>query len=328
MDAALGGKRIFITGGTGFIGSLVLRSLRERASQTNLGISVTVLSRNPQAFRELRPELLWPGLTFLKGDVESFRFEPGSHFDYVLHGGNPSDPPGDEAVALRFWQTVVEGTNRLLTEVDRLEKPPARILLLSSGAIYGPQPAEVPAFTEDSQAEAGSAYADAKLAAEKVMADFAQKRGIGLTIARIFACAGPYVPLQGRFALGQFIRAARDEGEIRIRSDGKPKRSYLAGDELAHWLLTLLARGGTSTEIFNVGSNDTLTIREIAEAVRDTFKARGKTVSIVLEPSPSEGLAPNYIPDIHRIEEKYGLKPVKSSVEAIRETIEWVLNES
>lgn len=328
MVTALGGKRIFITGGTGFLGSLVLRSLRERAAHSKNGISVTVLSRNPEAFKKSRPELLWPGLTFLKGDVESFRFEPGSSFDYILHGGNPSDPPGDEAAAQKFWQTVVEGTRHLLTEIDRLEKVPARILLLSSGAIYGPQPADVATVSEDASTRAGSPYADAKLAAEKVMTEFTEKRGIAFTIGRIFACAGAYLPLQGRFALGQFIRAARDEGVIRIRGDGKTKRSYLAGDELAQWLLTLLVSKGTGTEVFNIGSADALTIWDIAEAVRGCFSSRGKTVSLFLEPSPTAANSPDYIPDIQRIADKYGLKPVKSSLDAIRETVEWVLNES
>lgn len=329
MDAGLDGKRIFITGGTGFLGSLVLRSLCRLAAERKSEISVTVLSRNPAAFCKARPELLWPGLTFLKGDIGSFHFESGSRFDYVLHGGNPSEVPSDGVAQQMFKKTVVEGTNHLLAELDRLEKLPARILLLSSGAVYGPQPQDLSAFPENFSLKSGSTYADAKLTAEVAMKLYAAKRGIGLTIGRIFACAGPYVPLEGRFALGQFIRSARDKGEIRIQSDGTPKRSYLAGDELAEWLLTLLSSGDTNIEVFNIGSDDVLSILEVAEAIRENFISRGKTVSIVLDSAhASRGteLAPNYIPDIRLIEKKYGLKPRKSSVEAIRETTEWVLD--
>ena len=319
------GKRIFITGGTGYLGSLLLRRLKGHAD-------VTVLTRDPEKFSRRRPELIWPGLRFLKGEIESFRFPDRAGYDFVVHGGNPADLPKDPEGQAAFRRTALDGTIRLLSELEGLEKLPGRILLLSSGAVYGPQPSETDRLSENREPAPGDAYGEAKLATERAVAKFAGDRGIGAGIARIFACAGAYLPLEGRFALGQFIRSARDRGEIRILSDGTPKRTYLDGDELADWLLTLLAGAPDAPKAIdavNIGSNDIVSIREVAEIVREVFEAHGKAVAVsVADPDPRRPASPDYVPDIRKIAEKYGLKPKKSSGEAIRDATEWALNET
>jgi len=339
VSSPLRGKRLFITGGTGFIGSLVLKALKKSFSEAKSGTSVVVLSRNPEAFQKSRPELLWTGLSFLEGDIASFRFNRESEFDFVLHGGNPASAPGDENEATEFWRTVVEGTEHLLSEIDRLVKKPQKIVLLSSGAVYArpfPEPGTVvetfPSVASVKKpTTVSAAYGEAKLATENALTGFAVRHGMGLSVARIFACAGAYLPLEGRFALGQFIRMARDSGEIVIRSDGSPLRSYLAGDELAEWVLTLLSGKAEGVEVFNLGSDDAVSIREVAETVQDRFAAHGKRVTIRFEPAPAEtvsALSRDYVPGIEKIALAYGLKPRKSSIQAVEETTDWVLNET
>lgn len=326
MDpVAFRGKRIFITGGTGYLGSLLLRRLKDHAD-------VTVLTRDPEKFSRRRPELLWPGLRFVRGEIETFRFPAGADFDFVIHGGNPADLPKDPEGQAAFRRTALDGTTRLLTELDGLARLPERILLLSSGAVYGPPPPGLSSFSEDRKPAPGDAYGEAKLATENAVMRFARDRGIGAAIARIFACAGAYLPLEGRFALGQFIRSARDEGEIRILSDGTPKRTYLDGDELADWLFTLLAGDAADSkaiETLNVGSDDVVSIREVAENVREVFRTHGKAVIVsTASADPRRPASPDYVPDLRKIAEKYGLRPKKSSGEAIRDATEWALNET
>jgi nucleoside-diphosphate-sugar epimerase len=326
VDSGLDSKSsLFITGGTGYLGSLLLRRLKETAS-------VTVLTRDPEGFRSRRPELIWPDLNFLKGDIETFEFPEESSFEYVIHGGNPADLPSDPEGQAAFRRTAQGGTAHLIKQIDRLPHLPKRILLLSSGAVYGPQPPELDRSDEKRKPTPGDIYGESKYETELLLAEFARARGIGAGIARIFACAGPYLPLTGRFALGQFISQARDSGEIRILSDGTPKRSYLDGDELAEWLLALLhGRPGVEKEIetFNVGSDDAITIAGLAEIVSDVFKGQGKTISLSLGATdPRRPASPSYLPDIRLIAEKYGLKPKKSSTQAVRDATEWALHET
>ena len=328
MNPDFDGKRIFITGGTGFVGSLVLRRLKEASKLSKSGISATVLSRNPDAFQKSRPELVWPGLHFLKGDIGNFRLDPADRFDAVLHAGNPASVASSKSDIREFFRTTVAGTENLLKEIGRLEKPPARLLLTSSGAVYQTRvPSEEP-IPESAPTGKLGVYSEAKLAAEVAVKKFAGERQIGLTIGRIFACGGPYLPLAGRFALGQFIRSARDSGEIVVRSEGLALRSYLAGDEVAGWLLTLLGQPGQSTEAFNVGSDDAIRIREVAETVQGVFAKRGKKIALRFEPPADAPPPDHYLPDVRLIAEKLGLKPIKSSTQSIEETTEWALNEA
>ncbi len=80
------GKRIFLTGGTGFFGSWLLESFLRANESLALEASMTVLSRNPAKFLSSRPHLSnREGLAFQSGDVRSFDFPEGG-FEYIIHG--------------------------------------------------------------------------------------------------------------------------------------------------------------------------------------------------------------------------------------------------
>lgn len=328
MDG-LAGKRIFITGGTGYIGSLLLRRLKALA-KANPGAApsaVTILTRNSARFVAERPELLWPGLSFVEGDVRRFRISEKSQFDFVIHGGNPSGNPSGETAEREFRETTVSGTQHLFEQLATLATPPERVLLLSSGAVHSVR--ENSASPVSHPPTGRNAYAEAKAQSENVFLVEAANSKISATIARIYACAGPYIPLEGRFALGQFIQSARSRGEIEVRSNGEALRSYLHGDELAEWLLRMTAsapRGAGETSAFDVGSDDCISIRQVAEAVQAVFATQGKSVTIRFDGTFPAGA--DYLPDLRAVTEAYGLKPRKSSTQAVRETTEWVLNES
>ena len=78
-------------------------------------------------------------------------------------------------------------------------------------------------------AEDSSAYAESKCAAETLCGIFHRDRGIDIKIARDFAFVGPYLPLNRRFAIGNFIRDKMAGGPIKVTSDGTDVRSYLYG---------------------------------------------------------------------------------------------------
>jgi len=83
--SALRGRRIFITGGTGFIGTWLLECLAWANQHMDLRVSALILSRNPDSFLERKPHLaLNPGFKFHQGDVQHFDF-PSGRFSQVLH---------------------------------------------------------------------------------------------------------------------------------------------------------------------------------------------------------------------------------------------------
>src|SRR5690348_313511 len=85
MWRELAGARIFITGGTGFVGKWLLESLAAADARFRLGASAVVLSRDPQAFAASHPALHGlPGVSWVRGDVRDFAF-PAGDFTHAIH---------------------------------------------------------------------------------------------------------------------------------------------------------------------------------------------------------------------------------------------------
>ena len=163
-------------------------------------------------------------------------------------------------------------------------------------------------------------YGIAKRAGEHLCALYLDAYGLHTVIARCFAFVGQDLPLDVHFAIGNFIRDALWRDEIVVAGDGTPLRSYLDQRDLAHWLLTLL-EGGSAGRAYNVGSDQPVSIADLAHLVRDTV-APGKTVRIVGQRQYGAIERDRYIPDIERARKEMGLTvqiPLRSAITATAE---------
>jgi UDP-glucuronate decarboxylase len=166
-------------------------------------------------------------------------------------------------------------------------------------------------------AEPSTAYGQAKRAAEHLCALVGEQHGLETVVARCFAFVGADLPLNVHFAIGNFIRDALTADAITVSGDGTPLRTYLHQSDLAHWLFTLLERG-RSCEAYNVGSDEVISIANLAHLVRDVL-APEKPVHILGKPDP--GAARNrYVPDIRKVQQQLGLSVTVSLADAIRRT--------
>jgi len=316
----LRGERLFITGGTGFFGKWLLESLAWAEARLGPGIRATVLTRDPALFGSREPALAaQPLFTFHAGDVRGFSF-PQGEFSHVIHAATDASVADDPE---RTREIIASGTRRVL---DFAAGPAAarRLLLVSSGAVYGRQPTDLPLLTEDHPAadeplDARAAYGAGKRASEALAAEKASAR-LEIPIARGFAFVGPHLPLDSSFAIAQFIGDGLAGREIAIGGDGTPLRSYLYASDLAVWLWTILLKG-QSLQAYNVGSEQAVTIREAAEAVAGAFTpAPSIRVARVADPAvpPSR-----YLPSTRRAREELGLAETVPLAEAVDRTVRW-----
>ena len=152
-----------------------------------------------------------------------------------------------------MFDTIVEGTRRCLEFALAAET--RKLLFLSSGAVYGPQPPEISHVTEELgtagriRFDAASAYAEGKRAAEMLCAMAARNTKLEPKIARCFAFVGPYMKLDAHFAIGNFIRDQMRGSPIRVAGDGTALRSYMYAGELMVWLWTILFRGNAAARL-------------------------------------------------------------------------------
>ena len=319
----LRGRRIFITGGTGFFGMWLVESFLWANEKLKLGAGVTVLSRDPDGFLRNASHLArHEALFFHKGDVRSFAF-PEENFSHVIHAATSSDAQLYEQDPLSMLDTIVEGTRRVLDFTVHCGA--RKFLLTSSGAVYGRQPAELTHVPEDyaggpDPTDRHSAYGEGKRMAELLTVLYARQHGFEAKIARGFAFVGPYLPLDAHFAIGNFIRDALQGGPIQVNGDGTPYRSYLYAADLAIWLWTILFRG-RSCQPYNLGSDEALTIREVAQAVANLVSP---PIAVRSGEAPTPGAkASRYVPCVDRARRELGLDVSVETAEACHRTIHW-----
>jgi len=309
----LAGARIFMTGGTGFIGRWMLEAL----ARADTDIEVTVLSRDPAAFAARVPHLA-RRFRLVPGDVTGFAL-PDGRFTHVIHAATDASAALNASDPRRMFDTIVTGTRHALDFA--VERGAERFFFLSSGAVYGAQPWEVTHVAEDwlggpDQRDPRSAYGEGKRAAEMLCAIYGKQFGLDVVNARIFALLGPLLSLDIHFAAGNFIRDAIAGRTIRVEGAGTAVRSYLYAADLTVWLWTLLISGDRGA-VFNVGSEEAVSVADLARRTATLLGA--PAVEILGRPDP--GWNPGrYVPSTAAIRGSLGLSPTTSLDEAIRRT--------
>lgn len=320
------GRRLFITGGTGFFGSWLLESFAYCNRKLALDAEATALTRDPGGLLAKAPQIAnEPSIKFLRGDVRSFPF-PGQQFDFVIHAAAPTSA---EAASrpMDLMRTIIGGTERVIDFAETCGAK--RFLLTSSGAVYGRQPESVSHLHEDyfggpDWLDPNAAYAESKRVSEQMSSICAKKSDIHFSIARCFTFVGPHLPLDQHFAIGNFIRDALAGRKISIRGDGTPMRSYLYAADLAIWLWTMLLRKtelDSNPSVYNVGSGDAISIRDLARTVVEELNS-SLQIEIARQAQTGLGLE-QYVPDVRKADDLLGLRPTIRLREAIRRTAAW-----
>lgn len=309
----LEGARIFMTGGTGFIGRWMLEAL----VRSGISVEVTLLSRNPAAFATKAPHIA-ARCCIIPGSIENFIIPPGG-YTHVIHGATDASAELTAKDPRRMFDTIVSGTRRVLDfAVDRGAQ---RLLFMSSGAVYGVQPWELTHVTEDWHGgpnlhDPKSAYAEGKRAAETLCAIYGEQFALDTVTARIFALLGPRLTLDIHFAAGNFIRDAMAGRMIRVQSAGTAVRSYLYASDLTVWMWTLLLSAERGS-VFNVGSEEAVSIADLARRTSDVLGGPGVEVLGQADTGWNPG---RYVPSTAAIRRELGLEPTVGLDEAIRRT--------
>jgi dTDP-glucose 4,6-dehydratase len=303
------GKRLFITGGTGFFGKSMLDYRWRHPEWVWSKADWTVLSRSPENFiAKNSVHAKQQGVSFIAGDVRDFAF-PEERFDAIIHAATSAVTTlsDDEMISV-----ICDGTRHVIDFAKAVGCK--KIILTSSGAVYGPR---VASASEDDECLPVTAYGKGKLQAEQMLLD----SGLDVKIARCFSFVGPYLPRTIHYAIGNFIQNCMDGKPIVINGDGTPLRSYMYADDLVEWLFAILDRGERGW-VYNVGSDRALSIFELAETVR---RVLGSKNEIVVKGRPDNAVAPSvYVPSIVRARDDLGLDVKVSLEESVRKSVSGV----
>ncbi len=191
-------KRIFITGGTGFFGCWLLESFVWANDKLNLNASALVLSRNPEEFEKKAPHLYQNrAIQFLKGNIQTFDYPEGK-FSHLIHGTVYQHPADGKLSNVSLVNEMLTGTRRVLDFCVRANIQ--KMLLVSTGAVYGEAPSELEKIPESFSGSfdptlGASAYHHVRRMMESLSVVYASENNFEAKIARCFSFIGPYLPL-------------------------------------------------------------------------------------------------------------------------------------
>ncbi len=319
---SLQGASMFITGGTGFVGTWLVEALLEANQKLSLNLKLTMLVRDVPNLSKNRPRITGNEcISLLPGDILN-KVEASTSPDFIVHAATPASASLNEKNPQLMFDTIVNGMRNVLEMAGRGSTP--RMLFTSSGAVHGRQPPDLSHVPESfmgapDQLLAANAYHEGKRAAE-LLGAIATEQGVAdVVTGRLFAFVGPYLPIDAHFAVGNFIRDALAGGSVIVGGDGTPVRSYQYAADMVVWLLALLVRGEAG-RAYNVGSEKEIDIASLAETV--ATEAGGSAVEIHGTPMPGK-LAERYVPDCSRARLELGLENHVDLKEAIRRTAQW-----
>ncbi len=313
----LRGARVLVTGGTGFLGEWLLRTLTHMSAK-GFDIRVQCASRDPRRFLASRGG--WTdAIDWLTADAAQFTSLPvRKDTTHILHLAASSDAAQNYADPLAACRTILDGTTGC---VALARATGAHLHFVSSGAVYGDRRRsdgraredQVQRFAPD-PLDPRQAYGNAKRMAEAMVANGAER----FSVSRLFAFMGAGLPLQKHFAAGNFAADAAAGRAIRIAGDGTPLRSYLHPADCAVWLLALAASAPRG-RAFNVGSPEPLSIAQLADAI--STQAASPAPVIAGNPAGVNDPAA-YWPDVAAAL-ALGLQPAISLAESIENTLAW-----
>ena len=263
----MGPMKLLVTGGAGYIGSVVTGHLLEA------GHRVTVLDDLSTGHRDAVP----PDAQFVQLGIHQAGDVLTADFDGVLHfaakslvGESVSDPA-------RYWQNNVEGSRALL---EAMRSAGVRRLVFSSTAATYGEPDVVP-ITEDAPTRPTSPYGSSKLAVDLMIRDYAAAYGLQAASLRYFNVAGAWNGLTERHVTEthlipialQVAAGRRDRltvyGEDYPTPDGTCVRDYIHVADLAEAHLLAIAAVQNGHLVYNLGNGSGFSVRQVIDCVAE-----------------------------------------------------------
>lgn len=241
--------------------------------------------------------------------------------EYIIYAASSTNPNTYLTNPDLEMHQQTEAINKFKKIINSFEKPPKKIIYLSSGAVYGQSNLNLmqtdERFTKlkpDDYHNEKKIYAKIKNQWENFLLSQYPEQSI---IARCFAFIGPQLPLKSHFVMGNFIDQFMQNKTIQPNSHYQVVRSYMHTDDLIEWLLYLLIHVNPQHyPIVNIGSDEAIEIHALANIFN---QLAGQPM---LDFDIDASLNDRYVPNISLARELLGLKLKYNLNESINRTID------
>lgn len=309
---------LLIIGGTGFFGKSTLDMFqRGRLSKWNID-RVIAMSRNSERLKIEEPSLVRGNVELFSSDISTADYLPNA--DYIIHAAASTDARNYLTAGQRERENIQKGAMNYC-RLARKMSGNTKTLFVSSGAVYGWQPDIASSLDESCQLknlddipESKRDYAVAKRDAEELIKNLGNE-GVLVSIARCFAFVGKYLPRDQHFAIGNFIDNVLCREPVVVKAKHEVYRTYMYADDLVDWLMTLVDSASVLCPTYNVGSDDSVLLQDIAKRIAIKY---GLTADVS---DMTELKADRYVPDVSKAKNELGLRLSFNSYESVIKTI-------
>jgi dTDP-glucose 4,6-dehydratase len=309
-------KRIFVTGGAGFIGSAFVRLLLDQLPDCNVTtFDALTYAGNPDNLKGLDETRH----RFVLGDItkrEQVLAALTETHDVIVNFAAESHVDRSITSAGEFLQTNVIGTQVLLDCARESGTP--RFVHISTDEVMGSLPEDEDSFfTEDSAFAPNSPYAASKAAAEHLVRAAHHTFGFDTVVTR---CGNNYGPRQfpEKFLPLALANALRDE-PIPVYGDGRNVRDWIYVEDHCRAILLAMEKGRPGA-VYNVGARNERRNIDVVQSLLDTL---GKPHSLIRYVKDRPGHDRRYAIDPSLIESELGWRVIETWESGLRKTIEW-----
>ena len=303
--------RILITGGAGFIGSHLSDAYLERGHEVFI---IDDLSTG--SFENIRHLKDHPRFHYTIDNVHNqpVTAELVDQCDVIFHLAAAVGVKLIVESPVRTIETNVHGTEVVLSLANKKKK---KVLIASTSEVYGLS-TQVP-FKEDGNLVMGAttkgrwSYACSKAIDEFLALAYWREKKLPTIVVRLFNTVGPRQTGQHGMVIPTFVKQALSGRPITVYGDGKQSRCFCYVGDVVGALMNLMNSEDSVGEVFNVGSNQEISIIDLAKKVKELTNSDSEIVLVPYDEAYEEGFEdmPRRVPDISKINKQVGFKPAR-----------------
>ena len=331
--------KILVTGGSGFIGSALIKILINNYGHDVVNIDKLTYAANPESLESVKSTNSYK---FYECDICDFDMLQNIFIEEqpnkIMHLAAESHVDRSISSPIDFIQTNIFGTYQLLeiskNYFEKLSPDKKKLFTfhhISTDEVYGDLGRDEPSFTESHRYKPSSPYSASKASSDHLVRAWHRTYGLPIVITN---CSNNYGPFQNNEKLIPTIIRKLSSGEkVPIYGNGSQIRDWLHVDDHAHALYEASMKGKIG-QTYNIGGNSERTnlevVKEIWYALKNNFsndiKINDDFESCIEFVPDRPGHDLRYAIDSSKILTEFGFKPSETFTTGIQKTIKWYLN--
>jgi len=301
--------RVLITGGAGFIGSHLADAYLQR--ECDVYVIDDLSTGKIENIQHLK------GNKRFHYTIESVHNQPVTaelvdQCDVIFHLAAAVGVKLIVESPVRTIETNVRGTEVILSLANKKKK---KVLIASTSEVYGLS-SDVP-FREDGNLVMGAttkgrwSYACSKAIDEFLALAYWREKKLPTIVVRLFNTVGPRQTGQYGMVIPTFVKQALAGRPITVYGDGKQSRCFGYVGDIVGALIGLMEKDDAVGQVFNIGSNQEITILDLARRVKELTQSSSEIVFVPYDEAYEEGFEdmPRRVPDISKVGDLVGFRP-------------------